>query len=63
MPFGSASTSIAARLRSRLFTDEEGDELEPERVQEHALTVAKDLIRNVRSSTIRDWFDCSFRDH
>jgi hypothetical protein len=35
-------------------------ELEPEEVREHALTVAKDLIENVRSSTIRDWFECSF---
>ena len=48
------------RYRSRLFKDEEGDELEPEKVHEHALTVAKSLIQNANLSAIRDWFDCSF---
>jgi hypothetical protein len=49
------------RHRTRLFRDEEGDDLDGESaVRAHALATAKDLIRLTRTNSIRDWYDCSF---
>ena len=48
------------RYRDRLFVDDEGDEVSADRVQEHTLETARDLIAHARLGAIRDWFDCSF---
>ncbi len=49
------------RYRDRLFRDEEGDVLpDAAAVRAHAEGAARDLIRTGRSTTVRDWFDCTF---
>ena len=49
------------RYRSRLFVDEEGDELADEHmVHEYVLNTARDLVAHARMGSIRNWFDCSF---
>ena len=48
------------RYRDRLFVDDEGDVVAADRVQEHTLETARDLMAHARLGTIRNWFDCSF---
>jgi len=52
---------LSLRYRSRLFVDEEGDELADEHmVHGHVLDTARDLVAHARMGSIRNWFDCSF---
>ena len=46
------------RHRNRYVPDEEGDELRPgQTLRNHALEAARDMIRNTRMVTVRDWLD------
>ena len=49
------------RYRDRFFRDDEGDALPDETaVRPHAIAAARDLIWNTRTTTVRNWFDCTF---
>jgi hypothetical protein len=44
-----------------LAVDEEGDDLaDLAAAREHALFVARDMIRRTRTDIVRDWMACSF---
>lgn len=49
------------RHRRRYVPDEEGDELKGgQTVRDHAVEVARDMIRHTRLATVRDWLDWQF---